>query len=466
MRTQCTSKKIIFQAHNSKKVEASFDGSRITSDAGCLLLREIEKKFNIIKRFRTCFQDFRYQKKVEHSLYNLLLQRIMGLAAGYEDLNDHDQLRHDLFHALLADTKDITGQSRKHERDKGIPLAGSSTLNRLELSVETDPQHDRYKKFAVNNEAVEDFFIDQFIESYATVPEEIVLDFDATDNPLYGEQEGHYFNGHYDSYCYLPLYVFCEKRFIAGMLRTSDHDASSGTVKILEKIVSRCRNVWPETKIVFRGDGGFCRDEIMTWCENNGVYYVIGLAKNKRLTDILSTQMMNAEIKYHGTKEPARFFKDFTYRTLKSWSCERRVVGKAEHIAKGSNPRFIVTNFKRNEWKTRPLYEKLYCHRGEMENRIKEQMLLFSDRSSTHYISSNQLRLWFSAVAYMLVQKLREVGLKNTDFQNAQCDTIRYKLLKIGAQIKVSVRRVYLSFSESFPYKNVFFQCMANLQIE
>lgn len=466
MQTQCTSKKIIFQAHGSKKVEGNFDGSRITSDAGCLLLREVEKKFHIVQSFSRCFQDFRNQKKVEHPLYSLLLQRIYGLVAGYEDLNDHDSLRHDFFHALLADCRDVTGQSRKHKRDKGVPLAGSSTLNRLELSAEADPVHDRYKKFGINTDAVESFFIDQFIASYAAEPEEIILDFDATDNPLYGEQEGHYFNGYYDEYCYLPLYVFCEKRFIAGMLRTSDHDASTGTVRLLEKIVSKCRTVWSDTRIVVRGDSGFCRDEIMTWCENNDVYYVFGLSKNKRLLEKLSTQMRNAEIKYHATQETARIFKEFTYRTLKSWSSERRVVGKAEHIAKGANPRFIVTNFKRSEWKARPLYEILYCHRGEMENRIKEQMLLFSDRSSTHYISSNQLRLWFSAVAYMLIQKLREVGLKDTDFQNAQCDSIRNKLLKIGAQIRVSARRIYLSFSESFPYRNVFYQCVENLQIE
>jgi len=305
-----------------------------------------------------------------------------------------------------------------------------------------------------------------FIESYQSAPLEVVLDVDATDDPLYGNQEGKYFHGYYGEYCYLPLYIFSGEHLLCARLRQANEDPASGVLQELKRIVTRLKSAWPTVRIILRGDSGFCRDEIMSYCEGEGqIEYVLGLAKNSRLIKEIGAEMGQAQQNYESTQQPARVFKDVRYRTRKSWSCERRVVGKAEYLAKGENPRFIVTSMASEEKDARELYEDFYCARGDMENRIKEQQLgLFADRTSTSWMRSNQLRLYFSSFAYILVHALRRLGLEGTELAKAQCDTIRLKLFKIGAQIRVSVRKVWISFSESYPYLKLFQQVFARLQ--
>lgn len=465
MRTECITEEIVFNSLGKRKIAADFDGGRISSDGGGLLLRETEKRFRILRRFAECFVDHRKQSQVEHSLYSLTTQRIVGLALGYEDVNDHDELRHDPLLAVLCEAVDTLGKERKRERDKGFALSGKSTLNRLELTpLETDGK-DRYKKIEVKPEKIDDLMMDIFLDSYGEAPEEIILDADATDDPLHGNQEGRYFHGYYGHYCYLPLYIFSGEHLLCARLRGADKDASAGTVEELEKIVRRIRDRWPEVKIIVRGDSGFCREHIMAWCETRGVEYVLGLARNQRLRDEITEEMEEAETLCKDTGRAARVFKDFRYQTLKSWSRERRVVGKAEYLQKGENPRFVVTSLSAEDFNARTLYEELYCARGEMENRIKEQQLfLFADRTSCHKMEANQLRLYFSSIAYILMHALRRVGLADTEMSSAQCDTIRLKLFKIGAQIRLSVRRIRISFSESYPYSKLFRQVIENLR--
>ena len=296
-------------------------------------------------------------------------------------------------------------------------------------------------------------------------PEEIILDVDATDDPLHGHQEGRFFHGYYRGYCYLPLYIFCNEHLLCARLRKADQDGAAGTVDELSQIVERIRSSWPQTRIIVRGDGGFCREDLMAWCEMHGVDYILGMPKNSRLKAAITEEMAQAKLQYEATDQAARVFKDFRYQTRSSWSCERRVVGKAEYMAKGENPRFVVTTLSTKDWGARSLYEDLYCGRGDMENRIKEQqMALFADRTSTHEMRSNQLRLYFSSFAYVLMQTLRRLGLEGTSMAKAQCDTIRLKLFKIGAHIRISVRRVRVAFSESYPYANLFRQVIARLQ--
>jgi hypothetical protein len=316
----------------------------------------------------------------------------------------------------------------------------------------------RSKKLVHNETQIEDLLITLFLESFDEEPEEIVFDFDATDIPIHGEQEGRFFHGYYRHYCYLPWYFFCGEQLLCARLRKSDTDPAKGVIEEMERMVKQIRAEWPEVRIILRGDSGCCREELMSWCEGKpGIEYVFGLAQNNRLRKTILAESEKAREQYEATQEPARVFKDFRYQTLKSWSCERRVVGKAEHLSKGANPRFIVTSLASDEWEDRALYEDLYCARGEMENRIKEQQLaLFADRTSTAAIRSNQLRLYFSSFAYVLMQTLRRLGLEGTELAKAQCDTIRLKLLKIGAQLKVTVRKVWISFSESYPYLRLF----------
>jgi hypothetical protein len=457
--TECTQSTFEFASHFSRKVVARFDGGTITTDGGGLLLRETDRRLNLLPRLAECFLDARSPLLVDHTVEQLVSQRIYGLALGYEDLNDHEQLRQDPLLRVLAGKSDV----------EDSPLAGKSTLNRLELS---DGTPNRYKKITFWKNSIDELLVKVFVESYATAPEEIVLDVDATDLPLHGEQEGRFFHGYYDSYCYLPLYIFCGDQILCARLRQANSDAATGTVAEIQRIVTQLRAAWPEVKIVLRGDSGFCRNELMSWCEANRVDYVLGLARNQRLRRIIGPQMWEATQQWGQTGKPARVFTEFSYQTKKrkakqgkpgGWDRERRVVAKAEHIDGKENPRFVVTSLKAEEWPAQALYEELYCARGEMENRIKEQFSLFADRVSSETMRANQMRMYFSTMAYVLVCGLRRLGLKDTEMETAQAATIRTRLLKIGAQVRVSVRRVYLAMAASYPWANLFAQVHANL---
>ncbi len=465
MKTECTAGQLEFHGLGRRVVVGQFDGGTISSDSGGLLLREVEQRTHILKRLAGCFTDHRDTEQIEHSLESLIKQRVMGLALGYEDLNDHDALRQDPLLALLSDVVDPTGQDRRRAQDKGCALAGKSTLNRLELTPLDANAASRYKKIVADPKGMDDLLVSLFLEAYGNPPKEIILDVDATDDPLHGNQEGRFFHGYYRRYCYLPLYLFCGEHLLCARLRKADQDGAAGTVDALARIVERIRLRWPKTQILVRGDVGFCRDDLMVWCEAHDVDYVLGVPKNSRLKGIIAEERAQAKSQYEATEQAARVFKDFRYQTRTSWSCERRVIGKAEHLAKGENPRFVVTSLSTTTLDARALYEDMYCARGDMENRIKEQQLaLFADRTSTHAMRSNQLRLYFSSFAYVLMQTLRRLGLNGTSMARAQCDTIRLKLFKIGAHIQLSVRRVRIAFSESYPYASLFRQVMQRLQ--
>ena len=465
METQCIAEQMEFQQLGRRAVIGRFDGGTISSDGGAVLLREVDKRTGISERLARCFRDYRKAERIEHPVVSMIRQRICGIALGYEDLNDHDRLRHDVVMGVLSERDEPGGTDRVREKDQGKPIAGKSTLNRLELTPEEANEKSRYKKIVADGTAIDELMVAVFIESYQSAPTEMVLDIDATDDPLHGHQEGRYFHGYYAEYCYLPLYIFCGEHLLCARLRPADKDPASGVLAELTRIVEQIRALWPEVRIIVRGDSGFCRDEIMRYCESHQLDYVLGLAKNSRLKKALATEMAQAQVLHQATQQPARVFKDFRYRTKRSWSCERRVVGKAEYLAKGENPRFIVSSIKSEEIHARALYEDFYCARGEMENRIKEQQLgLFADRTSTSWIRSNQLRLYFSSFAYILVHALRRLGLQGTELAKAQCDTIRLKLFKIGTRIRVSVRKVWISFSESYPYFNLFQQVLLRLQ--
>ena len=453
--TECNQSTFEFAAHFSRQVVARFDGGTITTDGGGLLLRETDRRLNLLPRLAGCFLDGRSPLLVEHTVEQLVSQRVYGLALGYEDLNDHEQLRQDPLLRVLAGKSDV----------EDSPLAGKSTLNRLELS---DGTPNRYKKITFWKDGIDELLVKVFLESYASAPEEIILDVDATDLPLHGEQEGRFFHGYYDSYCYLPLYIFCGDQLLCARLRQSNSDAAAGSLTEIQRIVAQIRAAWPQVKIILRGDSGFCRNELMSWCEAKRVDYVFGLARNQRLRRIIGPQMWEATQQWGNTGKPARVFTEFDYQTKKrkngGWERERRVVAKAEHIDGKENPRFVVTSLKAEDWAAQALYEELYCARGEMENRIKEQFSLFADRVSSETMRANQMRMYFSAMAYVLVCGLRRLGLKNTELEKAQAATIRTRLLKIGAQVRVSVRRVYLAMAASYPWASLFEQVHANLR--
>jgi hypothetical protein len=453
--TECTQSAFEFAAHFSRQVVARFDGGTITTDGGGLLLRETDRRLNLLPRLAMCFLDGRNPLLVEHTVEQLVSQRVYGLALGYEDLNDHEQLRQDPLLRVLAGKADV----------EDSPLAGKSTLNRLELS---DGAPDRYKKITFWKDGIDELLVKVFLESHAAVPEEIVLDVDATDMPLHGEQEGRFFHGYYDSYCYLPLYIFCGDQILCARLRQSNSDAAAGSLAEIQRIVAQIRAAWPKVKIVLRGDSGFCRNELMSWCEANRIDYVLGLARNQRLRRIIGPQMWEATQQWGQTDKAARVFSEFSYQTRKrkngGWDRERRVVAKAEHIDGKENPRFVVTSLTAEEWAAKELYEDLYCARGEMENRIKEQFSLFADRVSSETMRANQMRMYFSAMAYVLVCGLRRLGLKGTEMETAQAGTIRNRLLKIGAQVRVSVRRVYLAMAASYPWADLFARVHSQLR--
>ncbi|HWJ18550.1 MAG TPA: IS1380 family transposase [Geobacterales bacterium] len=463
--TQCIPTLFGFQDLGSREVVAAFDGGKVSSDAGGLLLREVEEKFRFVEQFARCFTDYREADLVEHTVLELIKQRVFGICLGYEDLNDHDQLRLDPLLAVLVGKTDPTGDNRVRARDQGKPLAGKSTLNRLELTAVGDDDESRYKKIVARMSQVENFLVDVFVQQHSAAPPRIVLDLDATDDPIHGHQLGKFFHGYYDCDCYLPLYIFCGDHPLCAALRPSDIDASAGSLVYIQRIVARIREKWPNVKIVLRGDSGFCRDYLMTWCEANNVDFLFGLAKNKRLLRVIGQEMQEAKVQFEQTQKASRVFKDFEYQTRRSWKRARRVVGKAEHLKKGANPRFIVTSLSSEDFDAKTLYEKEYCARGEMENRIKEQQLMmFADRTSCETLRANQVRLYMSTVAYIVMRALREFGLKDTEMAQAQCSTIRVKLLKLGAVIRVTVRRVVVSLSEAFAFREVFMKVWRNLR--
>ena len=464
MTTECTQESLWFSRQSGRQVVARFDGGSLTSDGGGLLLHEVERRTGILRQFAACFTDHREAKQVEHTVEELVSQRVYGLALGYEDLNDHDELRRDPLLATLVGKADPLGRDRTRTRDRGAALAGKSTLNRLELTRPETAATSRYKKILLEGEAVDRLLVDVFLQAHRRAPQQIVLDLDATDDPLHGRQEGRFFHGYYGCYCYLPLYIFCGEHLLGARLRPSDIDASAGALEEVQRIVGQIRSRWPKVCIVLRADSGFARESIMAWCEGSGVDYVFGLAKNARLNRVLGRELHQVKRECERTGRAARLFKTFRYRTRKTWSRSRRVVGKAEHLPNKSNPRFVVTSLALEEWDDRSLYEDLYCARGDMENRIKEQQLyLFADRTSTATLRGNQIRLYFSSVAYLLMEALRRLGLKGTPLARAQCHTIRLKLLKIGAQIRVTVRKVWVSLASGSPHAALFARVCANL---
>ena len=453
MTSECTQIGFEFQPLKKRDIRAQFDGGMITSDGGGVLLREIEKRTGILRQFADCFTDYRNPDLIDHHVQELVAQRVYGLALGYEDLNDHEELRNDPLLAVLVE--------KAHPGEE--VLAGKSTLNRLELTRETASAKERYKKIVLDHGAVDRLLVQLFLEAHQEAPKEIILDLDATDDPLHGKQEGRFFHGFYGHYCYLPLYIFSGEFLLCARLRPSNIDGSAGSLEELQRIVPQIRAVWPEVRLLVRGDSGFCREELMAWCEAENVEYLLGLAKNDRLKAEIENEMQAAKVQYQETGSAVRLFKEFVYQTRTSWNRARRVVAKAEHLEKGENPRFVVTSLGAQQWPAQTLYEELYCARGEMENRIKEQLMLFSDRTSTHYLRSNQLRLYFSSIAYVLLETLRRLGLQGTELAKAQCSTIRLKLLKIGAVIRISVRKVWISLAGGYPYAELFRQIHTRL---
>ncbi len=444
MPTQCSSKQLEFQGLNRRRVCARFDGGEITSDGGAVLLGALESRIGIIKRLATCFTDHREGSRITHRVSEMLAQRIFALILGYEDLNDHDLLRTDAILSL------ISGKD-----EPGALLASRSTLNRLEGSRKGPTE--RYHKIRFDSRAMDRLLVDLFVESHKRAPSQIVLDLDATDDPIHGQQQGRFFHGYYRHYCYLPLYIFSGDHLLCARLRRSNIDASAGSEEELAPIVDHIRSRWPETRILLRADSGFARERLMKWCEDNGVDYLFGLARNERLVHKIRAKMERARKKSLRRGKAVRHFQELSYGTLKSWTRKRRVVAKAEHLLKKANPRFVVTSLSKKEVKAKELYEDIYCARGDMENRIKEQQLdLFADRTSCHAMEANQLRLYLSSFAYGFFNQFRRLALKGTKYARARADTIRRTLFKIGALVEVTVRRFWIHLSSAYPYRDLF----------
>ena len=447
MQTECSADLFGFAPVERRTVVAGFDGGKMTSDAGALLLGATDRAIGLVDRFAACFTDGRAAELIEHTVRTLVGQRVFGIALGYEDLVDHDQLRHDPTLAVLA------GKLSTRRKDCA-PLAGKSTLNRLELGR---AELTRYHRIAWDGAKIEALFVELFLEAHRDPPKQIILDLDATDDPLHGHQEGRFFHGYYDCYCYLPLYIFCGRHLLAAKQRCANIDAAAGAVEETARIVAQIRSQWPKMRIVLRADSGFARDALMSWCEANGVDFLFGLAKNERLVAEIASELVAAEEESKASRQPARRFKEFQWSTRDSWSRQRRVIAKAEWTAGAANPRFVVTSLSAEDAAPQPLYEEIYCARGDMENRIKEcQLDLFADRTSTRTMRANQLRLWLSSMAYVLISALRRIALATTRFADATCGTIRLKLFKIGAQVRISVRRIKFSMASAFPYTDVF----------
>ena len=451
--TECSQTQFEFASHFSRAVVADFEGGTLTSDGGALLLRQVDRRINLLPRLARCFTDFRSPERIEHGVEQMLAQRVYGLALGYEDLNDHDPLRRDPLLNVLSGKRELS-----------TALASKSTLCRLERTPDSGAKQQRYKKVRYDQQAIDRLLVGLFVESKPTAPSQIVIDLDVTDTPLHGHQQGRFFHGFYDHYCYLPLYIFCGDQLLGVRLREANQDASAGSLEEIQRIVAQIREHWREVRIVLRADSGFCREELLRWCEDNGVEYVFGLARNDRLRRRIEKALRKAAAASKRSGKAARAYTEFRYRTLKSWSRQRRVVAKAEQIEGKENPRYLVTSLKGDEWRPRELYEQLYCARGEMENRIKEQLSLFADRMSAETMRANQLRLYLSAAAYVLVETLRRLALAGTTMARAQAQTIRLRLLKIGAQIRCSVRRVRLSLSSGYPWQKLFAHAWAALR--
>lgn len=440
MLTECNAKPIRFSSLNRKKIVADFAGGMITSNAGGLLLRELDRAVGLSQMLAQVIPDPRDPRKIAHDQQTMLIQRIAAIALGYEDLNDHHALRHDPLLQTLAE--------KTPDPDK--PLASPPTLCRLENRVD--------RKTLARMSAV---FVEAFIASFDAPPEELILDFDATDDRVHGKQEGRFFHGYYDHYCFLPLYVFCGERLLVSYLRPSKIDAAKHSRAILRLLVQRLRQAWPEVRIIFRADSGFCRWKTLRWCEKNAVGYCVGLARNPVLQGLAEPLMARVAADFLASGEKQRRFFDLCYGA-RSWDHKRRVVLKAEHLEQGPNPRYVVTNL--DDLTADEVYDQLYAQRGEMENRIKEQQLgLFADRTSCHKFLANQFRLLLASAAYVLVEHLRRLGLQGTELAKAQVTTIRSKLLKIGGRVRISVRRIYLSLSSGCPEQSVFRRVVARL---
>jgi len=451
--TECNQTLFPFEAHFSRQVVAQFEGSWLSTEGGCLLLRQADRKIDLLRRVAGCFRDYRQPERITHRLEEMLAQRIYELALGYEDLNDHEQLRQDPLLGVLAGKRDLSE-----------PLAGKSTLNRLELMPAGSPSAERYNKIVYAPEAIDELLVTLFLESHRKAPPSMVLDLDVTDTPLHGKQEARFFHGYYNHYCYLPLYVFCGDQLLCARLRPSNIDASAGSLQEVARIIAQIRKAWPYTQIILRADSGFCREELMAWCEKHKVDYLFGFARNLRLRRKIAKEMRQVKKEQQRTGKPARVFCEFFYQTRKTWSESRRVVAKAEQIPGKENPRYVVTSLSPSAWPAQELYERLYCARGEMENRIKEQLSLFSDRMSTESLRANQLRLYFSSLAYVLVEALRRVGLAGTEGAELQVETIRLRLLKIAAQVRITARRIWIRYTKAYPWKNLFVSAWAALR--
>jgi hypothetical protein len=456
MPTDCSSPQLIFEGFAGRQVVGGFDGGAVTSNAGALALREADRVIGLSAKVARCFEDLRHPGLVVHEVRTLVAQRIHGQALGYEDLNDHDQLRHDPVLGLISDTL-------APKRADCATLAGKSTLNRLELSLKG--RAGRYHKIGVDEARLEEVFLDVYIAAHKSPPKRIILDLDATDDPLHGNQEGRFFHGYYRCYCYLPLYIFDGRHLLAAKLRQANIDASAGAKEEIARVVAHLRMAWPDVEIWLRADSGFARDDMMSWCEENRVEYVFGMARNRRLEPMIAAELAEAKATFEDTKKAARVFKELDYRTKSSWSRSRRVVGKAEHLEKGANPRFIVTSLAASRIGGRELYEDIYCARGEMENRIKEcQLDLYADRTSAATMRANQMRLWFASLAYVLMEAVRRLALEGSEMANATAGTIRLRLLKLGAVVTVSVRRIRIAFATACPAKDTFTHAIERLR--
>jgi Transposase DDE domain group 1 len=457
----CTPQRFEFQGLGKRRVVADFGGGRISSDGGALLLGALDRQAGLVSRFAACFRDRRRPDRIEHSVEELVRQRVFGLVLGYDGLSEHDTLRKDALLATAVGKADVTGASRTRASDRGKALAGKSTLNRLERAPRESAQGGRYRRIEVDAEAIDRFFVEAFLATKPEGPEQIILDLDATDIELHGNQEGRFFHAYYGCYCYLPLYIFCGDSLLVARLRKANQDASAGSVDELAKLVPQIRARWPGTRILVRADSGFCREDLMAWCESNHVHYVLGLARNSRLEKALKPTF--EPLRAAGA--PGRAFAEWQYRTRKSWSRQRRVIGKAEITEKGDNPRFLVTSLPQSEVDAKTLYETIYCARGEMENRIKEQQLdLFADHTPADLMQVNQMRIWLAGLAYTLVCELRRLALAGTELARARASTLRLKLLKVGALVEVTTRRIWVRFATGFPYQDLFDHARKQLQ--
>jgi len=437
--TDCTTQPLLFSSLGSQKIQADFNGGKLTSDAGALLLREADKRLGLIDALNRCIPDPRNEFYIAHVQKTMLAQRIFGIALGYEDLNDHQTLREDPLFQIV---------SERGIKDD-LPLASPPTLCRLENRVDRE-----------SLAAMAGVFVERFVAAHSTPPDEIVLDFDPTDDPVHGHQEKRFFHGYYDQYCFLPLYVFCGDQLLVAYLRPSNIDASRHSGAILKLLVKRFRQAWPGVRIIFRGDSGFCRWRLMRWCDRNTIGYILGLARNPVLERLAQPWREISRTRFEQSSQKQRIFGELTY-AAETWDTPRRVIVKAEHLMEGENTRFVVTNLPGGP---QSLYDDLYCQRGEMENRIKEQQLgLFADRTSCHDFAANQFRVLLSAAAYVLMETIRRVGLAETELANAQVGTIRLKLLKLGARVVCSVRRIVLHLAGGYPYKTIFAEVLGRL---